>query len=181
MNFIPGTCLNHPKDSAVYWFLFHDHQVLMDISPDTSSVSNAGSVSDTSGIPGNPSEVGYHLPLAVGEIFALTSTERYLGTLEGHPCYFATVAANQDFPATYSFIRVRDLYGKMPKIYFGLWAGPFTFPIGIGILYIAAVAALPPNLPPKKGLKFARVVGSLFSPGFLRRLLWRSPRATKFC
>ncbi len=120
MNFIPGTCLNHPKDSAVYWFLFHDHQVLMDISPDTSSVSNAGSVSDTSGIPGNPSEVGYHLPLAVGEIFALTSTERYLGTLEGHPCYFATVAANQDFPATYSFIRVRDLYGKMPEDLFWL-------------------------------------------------------------
>ena len=45
MNFKPGNCSSHSNESAVYWFLFDDNQILIDISGsnDTCGVADTGS------------------------------------------------------------------------------------------------------------------------------------------
>jgi NAD+ diphosphatase len=108
MNFIPGNSPSHSKDSEAYWFLFCEDQMLIDA------------------VGADAAEDRYCLPLASRDKITFNiESEHYLGTLDGHPCYFGAVSWNpdsgiQDIPASLSFMKVRDLYEKMAEDLFWL-------------------------------------------------------------
>jgi NAD+ diphosphatase len=98
MNFIPACQPSHKAEDPVYWFLFHDQQLLMETSKDI-----------------------YRLPLVSNTLidFKLT-TEQYLGTLDGLPCYTAQLSGVPEIPGNLNLFPVRDLYGKIPEDLFWL-------------------------------------------------------------
>jgi NAD+ diphosphatase len=162
MNFIPESRPSHPGDSDAYWFLFYDNQMLVD----TSGICDTGSITDT----------GYRPPLAGRDALTLnTVSEQYLGTLDGRPCYFATVSGNQDIPSKLSFFRVRDLYGKMPEDLFWLAARAFHLATwGRNTLYCGGCGAPTENMAQERA-KFCprcrRLIFPRISPAIITAII----------
>jgi NAD+ diphosphatase len=98
MKFIPAGQSPHYADTEAYWFLFYENQVLMDIRDN-----------------------GFQLPLLSKALLNINITsELYLGTLEGKPCYAAQLTKVENVPSTMNLLRVRDLYGKIAEDLFWL-------------------------------------------------------------
>jgi NAD+ diphosphatase len=98
MNFIPASQPSPKEDDSIYWFLFYDNQLLLDISDND-----------------------YQLPFMNKALLNLDiGIEQYLGILDGQPCYAAQLSGDPKIPANLSLFRVRDLYGKIAEDLFWL-------------------------------------------------------------
>jgi NAD+ diphosphatase len=99
MNFTPATQPGADSQSVVYWLLFYEDQLLME-----TGTSDPRLLSFDKNPPPN---------------FKITALQ-YLGVLEDKPCYTALLTSTANIPEHMSFVRVRDLYDKLPEDLFWL-------------------------------------------------------------
>ncbi len=99
-NFIPGLPFDRtPTDQAAAWYIFHRAKLLV-TSPDESG-----------GTPELPSIARAEELIAPGSIKA----RRYLGALDGLPCFAAEVESDQA-PPGYRFEPVRALFNRVDDV-----------------------------------------------------------------